>query len=105
MEKISREYKIAQDYKYVKEDWWKWWIWIEGEGTEIDNIEYVVYTLHSTFVNPVRKIDDRSTNFRLQAEGWGIFTIYARLFLKDQSQITLEHDLFLKYPDGSENMA
>ena len=96
-------YTISQDSQYVDDDWWKWWIWIEANDDDLDKIEKIVYTMHATFVPPVRTIDDRSSKFKLEAEGWGIFTIYAKLFLKDGTQVPLEHDLHLEYPDGTEN--
>jgi len=104
MEKISEKYRIEQDFRYVEEDWWKWWIWIEGEESELDKIDFVVYTLHSTFPNPIRKVEDRSSKFKMKTEGWGVFTIYAKLHLKSKTEITLSHDLYLEYPDGESNL-
>jgi len=104
MEKVSDFYKIEQDFEYVGDDWWKWWIWIEGENNELDNIDHVVYTLHPTFPNPVRTVNDRNTKFKFKASGWGIFTFYAKLFLKNKTEITLSHDLYLEYPDGKANL-
>jgi transcription initiation factor IIF auxiliary subunit len=105
---MSREnnlYTLKQGFSYEGQDWWKWWIWVEGEKKDLDNIDHVMYTLHSTFTNPVRKVEDRASKFRMETEGWGVFTIYARIFLKDKTEIPLEHDLFLEYPDGSKNFA
>jgi transcription initiation factor IIF auxiliary subunit len=104
MEKIDKSYKIEQSFKYQGDDWWKWRVWIEAEKPKLDKIDYVVYTLHSTFINPVRKIKDRRTKFSLLAEGWGVFTLYARIYLKDKTEIPLEHDLYLEYPDGKRNL-
>jgi transcription initiation factor IIF auxiliary subunit len=97
------KYTIDQDYKYEGEDWWSWWIWIEGEKSDLDQIDHVIYTLHSTFHNPVRKVTDGKSKFRLEAEGWGTFVIYARLVLKNAQEISLKHQLYLAYPDGTEN--
>ena len=91
--------KIQQDYIYKGDDWWKWWIWIEGTGEELNSIDYVIYKLHKTFPNPVRKISDRKTKFRLETGGWGVFRIYAKVYHKDKSESNLEHDLKLYYPD------
>lgn len=94
--------KIAQDFEYADEDWWEWWVWIEASDKELDRIEYVEYTLHSTFVNPVRKIFDRKTKFRLKTAGWGVFTLYAKAFLKNGESVEMEHELELFYPDGTQ---
>ncbi|HMK24992.1 MAG TPA: pYEATS domain-containing protein [Chitinophagaceae bacterium] len=104
MDKTNNKYKIAQDYKYEGEDWWNWQVWIEGNKDDMDEIAHVVYTLHPTFINPVRKIDDRESKFRLEEEGWGGFTIYAKIVLKNEKSISLEHELTMKYPDGKENV-
>ena len=97
------KYEVQQDYKYEGEDWWSWWIWIEGTDADLDEIDYVIYTLHSTFRNPVRKIEDRKSKFKLETEGWGTFVIYAKIVLKGGEDINLEHELHLTYPDGSVN--
>ena len=100
----NNKYKIEQDFKFEGDDWWSWWVWIEGESADLDNISYVIFTLHSTFRNPVRKIDDRNSKFTLKTEGWGTFPIYAKLVLKDNKEIALTHELYLDYPDGSSNV-
>ncbi len=96
---------IEQDFAYQGDDWWAWQIWIEGSDAELDQIDYVVYTLHSTFPRPVRVIKDRSTKFRLETASWGVFRIYAKVMRKDQQVINLEHDLVLEYPDGTPTTA
>jgi len=99
------QYQVSQEFHYQGDDWWKWALWIDADIMDLDKIDHVVYTLHSTFPKPVRKITDRNTKFRLEAEGWGIFTIYIRLFLKDGNEIPLTHRLTLEYPDGTTNLA
>jgi transcription initiation factor IIF auxiliary subunit len=96
---------IAQSEEYQGDDWWNWAVWIKGSRDELDAIKSVTYTLHSTFRNPVRKVTDRGTNFRLKTEGWGVFTLYARVDPKSGDTRRLKHDLQLHYPDGSKNLA
>jgi len=91
---------IKQDYEYKNDDWWDWSVWIEGTEQELDSIESVEYTLHPTFPNPVRKITDRASKFRLKTAGWGGFTVYAKALHKDGGDTWLEHELKLYYPDG-----
>ncbi|MGZ8537100.1 MAG: pYEATS domain-containing protein [Flavisolibacter sp.] len=100
MTSTSNKYKIEQNSIYAGDDWWNWEIWIEGADSDLDSIDYVVYTLHSTFVKPVRQVSDRKSKFILKEEGWGTFTIYCKLFLKNNSTIQLQHDLILLYPGG-----
>ena len=104
MEAVNVNYKIAQDFKYEGDDWWSWWIWIEGADADLDKVDHVVYTLHSTFGNPVRKIKDRDSKFVLKTEGWGTFMLYGKVVLKNTEEIPLEHELTLEYPDGTKNV-
>jgi transcription initiation factor IIF auxiliary subunit len=104
MAAVNANYKIAQDFKYEGDDWWTWWVWIEGSKNDLDLVDYVIYTLHSTFRNPVRKITNRESKFRLETEGWGTFTIYAKVVLKNKEEIPLEHELNLEYPSGMKSV-
>lgn len=97
--------RIDQGFEYQGDDWWHWWVWIEGPAAELDRIEKVVYTLHETFPNPVQTIRDRATNFRLKTAGWGVFRIYAKVFFADGSTEKLQHDLELLYEDGAPTSA
>jgi transcription initiation factor IIF auxiliary subunit len=98
-------YKLAQDFEYKGKDWWEWWVWVEASDDELDKIKFVEYTLHPTFAKPVREISDRATKFLLKTAGWGIFTIYAKLAFKDGKTKSLEHDLILRYDDGTRTFA
>jgi transcription initiation factor IIF auxiliary subunit len=92
--------KIAQDYEYVGEDYWKWWAWIEGPAKELNQIESVNYNLHPTFKNLVRTITSRQNKFRLETAGWGVFMLYATVLGKDGSKSKLKHYIELRYPGG-----
>lgn len=97
--------EIKQGFEYQGKDWWKWWVWVDGPEQELDRIEYVEYTLHSSFPKPVRQITDRSSKFRLETAGWGVFTIYIKVVYKGGEKTFLEHDLELLYPDGNPTTA
>lgn len=97
--------KIEQEFEYKDEDWWQWWVWVDGPEKELDQVDYVTYILHPTFPKPVRKITDRTTKFRLQTSGWGVFEIQAKVIHKDGKETLLKHDLVLKYPDGTATTA
>lgn len=101
----SNNFAIKQGFEYEGEEWWKWWIWIEAPMEKLNEIDHVVYTLHPTFASPVRRVKNRETKFKLESAGWGVFTIYARICLKDKTEIAIEHDLELQYPDGKKNLA
>lgn len=93
--------EIRQGFRYHGEDWWEWWVWIEGPDGELDQVDHVVYTLHSSFPRPVREVKNRHNKFRLETSGWGVFKIYAKVVHKDNRETLLEHDLELRYPDGT----
>ena len=102
---MSDEFTVQQWEKYEGEggeDWWKWAVWLEGSDDALDRVEFVEWALHPTFPNPVRRTRDRSTKFRLETGGWGVFHIVARVRLNDGTQVKLLHRLSLHYPDDSQ---
>jgi transcription initiation factor IIF auxiliary subunit len=94
--------RIAQSDKYEGNDWWSWSVWIDGTAEELRGIESVTYTLHPTFANPVRRVTDRRSKFRLDENGWGGFTIYGRVEMKAGKTRNLKRELALYYPKDHE---
>jgi transcription initiation factor IIF auxiliary subunit len=92
---------IDQGFDYEGNDYWRWWVSLHGTKLELDMVDHVVYTLHPTFPNPVRRVADRSTNFRLDSAGWGTFTIHLKVVDKDGGEQHLLHELDLYYPDNA----
>jgi hypothetical protein len=90
--------KIAQKAVYQKDNWWKWAVWIEASEQKLKQIEYVEYILHSSFAEPVRRITNRTSKFRLSSFGWGEFTIRAVVVTKNGEKTNLRHRLELSYP-------
>jgi len=96
--------KIEQSEKFEGDDWWSWSVWVEEPKRDLDAVEFVEYTLHPTFRDPVRTIKTRHNGFKLSTGGWGVFPIYARAFRKDGSIVRLKHQLKLTDPDGKKNL-
>ena len=96
---------IRQSERYEGDDWWAWAVWLEGDEDALDQVEFVEWRLHPTFPNPVRRVTNRHTRFRLETGGWGVFPIVARVHMKDGSDLRLRHQLSLHYADGSETTA
>ena len=96
---------IHQRAEYAGDDYWNWSVWLDGPAEELDQVDHVMYVLHPTFPRPVREIRDRSTNFRLDTSGWGIFTVLAKAVHRDGRETPLKHDLELRYPDGTPTAA
>jgi transcription initiation factor IIF auxiliary subunit len=99
---MPEEFTIKQWEKYEGGDpsWWEWAVWVEGRDEALDLIDFVEWILHPSFPNPIRKISERTSKFRLEAGGWGVFEIVARVQMTDGAQIKLWHYLKLHYPDG-----
>ncbi|MGQ0799390.1 MAG: pYEATS domain-containing protein [Pseudomarimonas sp.] len=91
--------RIAQDSHYDGDDWWTWSIWIAGSAEALDGIERVEYQLHPTFPNPQRTVCHRPSQFKLNASGWGVFTIHAQVIARDGRVSKLSHRLQLEYDD------
>ena len=79
--------EIQQEVTPHDEGWWDWAIWLEGPADELEEVEFVEYILHPTFPNPVRKVSNRATKFRMATRGWGEFNIRARVHLDNDEII------------------
>jgi transcription initiation factor IIF auxiliary subunit len=95
--------ETRQKTRYKGNDWWQWSVWIEGQKAELDAIQSVTYTLHPTFPNRVRRIENRATKFRLDSSGWGGFQIRIFLQFKDGEKRRMAHELELFYPQQKSN--
>ena len=84
-------------------NWWKWRIFVKGEESVLRQIECVEYTLHPTFVNPVRRICTKGNQpgkgFMLEAGGWGTFTVGVMVSFRSGEVRYLKHTL--KFGEGS----
>ena len=86
---------LKQHAAYKGNNWWEWSVWVEGEKEDLKRIEFVEYTLHPTFPDPVRRVINIGSKFRLNASGWGGFTIRALVVTKSGEKKTLRHNLQL----------
>ncbi|PCJ94422.1 MAG: hypothetical protein COA50_11715 [Flavobacteriaceae bacterium] len=94
----SKEYNVRQSSEKdsSRKDYYKWAVWIENGGSDISDIDYVQYLLHSTFKNRFRKISEVSTGFRMKSSGWGEFKIEISVTKKSGESIQMSHWLNLK---------
>jgi hypothetical protein len=81
-------------------DWWDWSIWVDGPSDALEEVESVTYRLHPTFPNPVQKVTDRKTSFRMSSSGWGEFLVAADVRLQSGRTLALERWLELRDADG-----
>jgi pYEATS domain-containing protein involved in immunity/TIR domain-containing protein len=90
--------RIQQDESYVGDHWWKWSVWLDGPTDELARVRYVIYTLHPSFVPPVRTIKTRSNGFRLHSQGWGVFAMHLEIVFRDKTVSKRKYTLKLHYP-------
>src|ERR1035441_1241077 len=50
--------KMEQNFDYKGDDWWEWWVWIEGPDSELDQVKRVVHTSLIRYQNFDYKGDD-----------------------------------------------
>ncbi len=97
---------LQNQWHYKGDNWWEWEAFIDDEGSgELSNVDHVEYVLHSTFPEPIRKVDDGKGRFRLKTAGWGTFPLRAFVYLKNGQKLKLEHNLKLNQdpPEGTAN--
>lgn len=70
-------------------------VWLYVDGPKLFYVDYVIYKLHSSFINPERKVfrDLSNTRCALQIWTWGTFNVQAIVYLKTGDIITLNHYL------------
>lgn len=83
--------RIMQSTEKKSSSFWKWRVWLDGDSDELDNIQSVIYQLHSTFKNPIREISDRQSGFRIDSAGWGQFMIYLTIKYNDGYEEKRKH--------------
>jgi len=95
-------FRIAQESEQLKENWWRWAIWLDGTPAEMDSTTSVKWILHPTFPQPIRVISDSKTKFRLDGTGWGEFTVNAEINLTSGEVVKKRHWLRFRGTTGAE---
>ena len=91
---IKESVKPVDDDLYGNDqEAFEWNSRINVTDSVLDQIDYVRYELHPTFVNPERIIRDRKSQFQLRLVGWGIFEIPITIQFKDGSSVQTSHHL------------
>jgi YEATS family len=84
-----------------------WCVFLDGSAAEIESIRRIEYTLHPSFPDPVRVVDDAKHCFALQSQGWGVFQIRVRVFYRDGGtgrqgfSLKLDEDAWPRGPKAS----
>jgi hypothetical protein len=88
--------KVDNTAVYRGSDQWEWTIFIRASDKILDSIQYVQYTLHPTFYDPIQKVYKTAVPaypFGLTRTGWGVFDVPVKVVFKDGSQQTLQYTL------------
>jgi len=72
---------------------YEWTVYMRGPERSLNQIESVTYHLHKTFANPVRLGDRSRKGHPLTSRGWGVFTLKARVTLKNGASREYTHRL------------
>ncbi len=94
--KSSFSLKIKNTAKLIKQGQWEWEAFIAGNHDEIMKIDHVAYQLNSGFKDPYRQINklgNINKPFAINAKGWGVFNLKAKVYFKDGKTASLEHVL------------
>ncbi|MEK7249377.1 MAG: pYEATS domain-containing protein, partial [Bacteroidota bacterium] len=75
-----KELSFNNTAKYVGNGRYDWTVFVDADSATLAPIKSVEYTLDPTFPNPVRTVTKRENRFALSSNGWGVFTIYIKVF-------------------------
>ena len=70
-------------------------VWMFISGSIVPYIDYVIFTLHPTFSEPVVKINRNASNpnCKFYFWTWGIFTVHLEIHLKTGQIVKFDHPL------------
>jgi transcription initiation factor IIF auxiliary subunit len=78
----------------------KWKVFMDETAVKLAQVQSVEYRLHETFEKTIWTIEDRNSQFALEGDGWGEFTIYITIYLKDGTEEYTAYNLDLNKPAG-----
>jgi hypothetical protein len=92
--------RVRQIAKPKKNGFWKWWLWLEGDGPR--NVESVQYQFHHRSVSQPPRIEDASNNFMVEWKTYGEVSITAHVHMKGMGKTrALKTQLRLYDRDGN----
>lgn len=100
----AQQVRITNTAKYVGDGSFDWTVFLVADEARLNTISYVEYTLHPTFPNPTRRVNNRKSNFALSSNGWGEFNIMVRIVYKDGRVTYLPYWLRLEEKSKQEDI-
>lgn len=80
--KPGKNLKINNTSSYSGDGRFDWEVHLEGPKEELDGVKEVIYHLHPTFPDPIRKKINREERFQLKSNGWGEFVMEVQIHYK-----------------------
>jgi transcription initiation factor IIF auxiliary subunit len=80
-------------------------VWIEAPERELDEVEFVEYSLHPTFKKQKRVSRNRPNNFSITFWTWGMFNIDVTIHLHSGEIINKNYYLEYDLPNNKEEYA
>lgn len=96
---VSPQVKVSNKYTSVGNDRFDWTVFINENAVTLTKIKCVEYTLHPTFVHPIRRVCKAEDGFALQENGYGEFTILVKIEWQDNHVTRQSYSLDLHSPE------
>jgi transcription initiation factor IIF auxiliary subunit len=76
---------------------YSWTVFLVGDKDVLQSIDYVEYTLHPSFPNPVQMVRERGGKcaFAFSSSSWSEFNVHVKIGFKNGSETSLDHWLNL----------
>lgn len=79
--------------KGLKQEFYKWKIFVDASNNELENIDSVEYELHPSIPNSYRPVANRNSKFALIFNSWGGFVVRMTVIFKNGTTETFLHHL------------
>lgn len=92
--------------KYIGSGRYNWTVYIVASEDTLNQINYVEYTLHPTFPNPKRRVNQRGSRdypFALSSNGWGEFNIVVKVVFNNGRVFEFDYRLKLESDRNNKN--
>ncbi len=92
----AQNLEVVNTTEYVGSGRYDWTVLIQADESVLNQIDFVEYTLHPSFPNPVQIRNDRETKFALSSNGWGEFNIFVKVVFNNGRVKKIKHWLQLE---------
>lgn len=89
-----------REIRGIKQNWYRWRVFVNEPDEILDKIEYVDYLLHPSFPGPNRRVgqERRNSRFYLESEGYAGFYIDITVKFKDGTEEETGYTLDIQKP-------